>query len=103
MFEDLDTSRITGKTYLPIFLNEQFSKVYGDNKLQTEKEDILGSKNSGFENNQSITAFVQDMYAEYDVYNNYIKFFDKSFTSPLSRTGIDVYNYGPARQCLYRR
>ena len=93
MFEDLDTSRITGKTYLPIFLNEQFSKVYGDNKLQTEKEDILGSKNSGFENNQSITAFVQDMYAEYDVYNNYIKFFDKSFTSPLSRTGIDVYNY----------
>ncbi|HDZ14268.1 hypothetical protein LCGC14_0757280 [marine sediment metagenome] len=93
MFEDLDTSRITGKTYLPIFLNEKFSKVYGDNNFQTEKEDVLGSKNSGFENNQSITAFVQDMYAEYDVYNNYIKFFDKSFTSPLSKTGIDVYNY----------
>jgi len=93
VFQDLDTSRITGKTYLPIFLNEKFSKVYGDNILNEEKEDILGSKNSGFENNQALTAFVQDMYAEYDVYNNYIEFYDKSFTSPLSRTGIDVYNY----------
>ena len=31
VFQDLDTSRITGKTYLPIFLNETFAKVYGDN------------------------------------------------------------------------
>ncbi|MEP1982053.1 MAG: DUF5686 family protein, partial [Maribacter dokdonensis] len=93
VFQDLDTSRITGKTYLPIFLNETFSKVYGDNKIKEEKEDVLGNKNSGFENNQAIIAFVKDLYQEYDVYNNYLKFFDKSFTSPLSKTGVDVYNY----------
>ncbi|MDP5062515.1 MAG: carboxypeptidase-like regulatory domain-containing protein, partial [Maribacter sp.] len=93
VFQDLDTSRITGKTYLPIFLNETFSKVYGDNKIKEEKEEILGNKNSGFENNQAIIAFVKDLYQEYDVYNNYLKFFDKSFTSPLSKTGVDVYNY----------
>ncbi|MGP1992495.1 DUF5686 family protein [Zobellia laminariae] len=93
VFKDLDTSRITGKTYLPIFLNETFSKVYGDNRLDEEKEDILGNKNSGFDNNQSIIAFVADLYQEYDIYDNYLKFFDKSFTSPLSRTGVDVYNY----------
>ncbi|SIR10072.1 DUF5686 family protein [Maribacter ulvicola] len=93
VFQDLDTSRITGKTYLPIFLNETFSKVYGDNKLKEEKEEVLGNKNSGFENNQAIIAFVKDLYQEYDVYNNYLKFFDKSFTSPLSKTGVDVYNY----------
>jgi hypothetical protein len=93
VFQDLDTSRITGKTYLPIFLNETFSKVYGDNTISEEKEDVLGNKNSGFENNQAIIAFVKDLYQEYDVYNNYLKFFDKSFTSPLSKTGIDTYNY----------
>jgi len=93
MFEDLDTSRITGKTYLPMFLNETFSKVYGDNILDKEKEDVLGNKNSGFSGNQSITAFVEDLYSDYDIYDNYLKFFDKSFTSPLSKTGIDVYNY----------
>ncbi|NER09402.1 CarboxypepD_reg-like domain-containing protein [Muriicola jejuensis] len=93
IFADLDTSRITGKTYLPIFLNEVFSKVYGNNLIPKEREDVLGNRNSGFSNNQAITAFVQDLYSDYDVYANYLKFFDKSFTSPLSRTGIDVYNY----------
>ncbi len=93
VFADLDTSRITGKTYLPIFLNETFSKVYGDNIMNEEKEDVLGNKNSGFSNNQAIIGFVEDLYSDYDVYNNYLKFFDKSFTSPLSTTGIDTYNY----------
>ncbi|MGF1559589.1 MAG: DUF5686 family protein [Flavobacteriaceae bacterium] len=93
IFQDLDTSRITGKTYLPIFLNETFSTVSGDNILNEEKEDILGNKNSGFDNNQAIIAFVADLYQDYDIYNNYLKFFDKSFTSPLSRTGVDTYNY----------
>ena len=93
MFDNLDTSRITGKTYLPIFLNETFSRVYGDNQLEREKEDVLGNKNSGFSGNQAITAFVEDLYSDYDIYNNYLKFFDKSFTSPLSKTGVDTYNY----------
>ncbi len=93
IFADLDTSRITGKTYLPIFLNETASKVYGNNLLPEEREDVMGNKNSGFENNQAILAFVKDLYSDYDIYNNYLKFFDKSFTSPLSRTGIDTYNY----------
>ncbi|MCW5516115.1 DUF5686 family protein [Muriicola sp. Z0-33] len=93
VFADLDTSRITGKTYLPIFINETFYKVYGDNKLKQEKEDLLGNKNSGFSNNQAIISFVEDLYSDYDIYNNYLKFFDKSFTSPLSRTGVDTYNY----------
>ncbi|MDX1767896.1 MAG: DUF5686 family protein, partial [Arenibacter troitsensis] len=93
VFNDLDTSRITGKTYLPIFLNETFSKVYGNNETAVVKEDVLGSKNSGFSNNQAIIAFIADLYSDYDIYDNYLKFFDKSFTSPLSRTGVDTYNY----------
>ncbi len=93
IFDDLDTSRITGKTYLPFFLSEKFSRVYGDNLLNKEKENVLGNKNSGFEGNQSVTAFVEDLYSDYNIYDNYLKFFDKSFTSPLSKTGIDVYNY----------
>ncbi|WP_415372868.1 DUF5686 family protein [Patiriisocius sp. Uisw_047] len=93
IFEQIDTSRITGNSYLPIFVNEASSKIYGDNKLKDEKETLEGNKNSGFSNNQTLIALVKDLYSEYDVYDNYLKFFDKSFTSPLSRTGIDVYNY----------
>ncbi len=93
IFEQTDTSKVTGNTYLPIFINEAASKVYGDNNIGEEKEVLQGNKNSGFDNNQTLIAFVKDLYSEYDVYDNYLKFFDKAFTSPLSRTGIDVYNY----------
>lgn len=93
VFDNIDTSGITGKAFLPIFINESLSKVYGDNNYNVEREDLKANKNSGFENNQSLIDFVKDLYAEYDIYENYIKLFDKSFTSPLSRTGIHVYNY----------
>lgn len=93
VWEQIDTSKITGNSYLPIFINEAYSKVYGDNFLKQEKEILEGNKNSGFENNQTLIAFVKDLYKEYNVYDNYLKFFDKAFTSPLSRTGVDVYNY----------
>lgn len=93
VWEQIDTSNITGNSYLPIFINEAYSKVYGDNLLKEEKEILEGNKNSGFENNQTLIAFIKDLYKEYDVYDNYMKFFDKAFTSPLSKTGIDVYNY----------
>ena len=93
IFENIDTSRITGKTYLPIFINESASEVYGDNVLNKKKEILKGNKNSGFGNGDGVNTFIKDLYADYDIYKNYLKFFDKSFVSPLSRTGIDVYNY----------
>ncbi|WP_309641983.1 DUF5686 family protein [Flavobacterium sp.] len=93
IFNQVDTSKVTGKTYLPIFINEALSDVYGDNVKKKVKDILKANKNSGFETNQQIIAFIKDLYSDYDIYNNYVTFFDKSFTSPLSRTGIDVYNY----------
>lgn len=93
VFDKVDTSDVTGKSYLPIFINEALSKVYADNTTGRLKEKTIANKNSGFSNNQQIIAFIKDLYAEYDIYDNYLKFFDKDFVSPLSRTGINVYNY----------
>lgn len=93
VFKHIDTSSVTGKTYLPIFINESLSDVYGNNKLKKVKEKLKANKNSGFSDNQQILSFVKDLYSDYDIYNNHLTFFDKSFTSPLSKTGIDVYNY----------
>ncbi len=93
VFKHVDTSKVTGKTYLPIFINESLSEVYGDNRQKKVKEKLKANKTSGFEGNQQILSFIKDLYNEYSIYNNHLTFFDKSFTSPLSRTGIDVYNY----------
>ena len=93
VFKNLDTSAVTGKTYLPVFLNESVSEVYGDNIIKREKEIIKGNKNTGFSNNQAIINFIDDLYNDYDIYDNYIKLFYKSFVSPLSKTGVSNYNY----------
>ena len=93
VFEEVDTSSVTGKTYLPIFLNESVKKISGDNISNKERQDLVGNKNSGFSNNQVIIDFIDDLYSEYNVYDNYIKFFDKSFVSPLGRSGVQTYNY----------
>lgn len=93
IFEEADTNRVTGKTYLPIYLNEAVYQVYGDNVIGKNKEILKGNKNSGYSDNQTLIDFVKDLYADYNIYDNYLKFFDKSFVSPLSRTGINVYNY----------
>ncbi len=94
VFDQVDTSTITGKSYLPIFINESVSKIYGKNIVPKKKnEKIIANRNSGFSENQALIAFVKQLYVEYDIYDNYIKYFDKSFASPLSKLGPEIYNY----------
>lgn len=93
IFKQVDTSDVTGKTYLPIFINESLMDVYGDNTTKKTKEVLKANKNSGLTNGDGVNTFIKDLYSDYDIYDNYLNFFDKSFTSPLSTTGIDVYNY----------
>ena len=93
IFKQVDTSDVTGKTYLPIFINESLLDVYGDNTTNKTKEILKANKNSGLSNGDGVNTFIKDLYSDYNIYDNYLNFFDKSFTSPLSTTGIDVYNY----------
>jgi len=84
VFEGIDTSRITGKAFLPIFINEAVYKSYGKNKDgKSLREDLIANKNSGFESNQNVIAFIKDLYVDYNIYDSYIKIFDKSFVSPI--------------------
>ena len=47
------------------------------------REELLGNKNSGFNENQTLISDLKDIYDEVDIYDNYLQFFDKSFVSPL--------------------
>lgn len=93
IFEQVDTSKITGKTYLPFFISESMSEIYGDNMMGKKKEIMTAYRNSGFDGNENVMAFVKNLYKEYNIYDNFINLFDKSFHSPISRYGIDTYNY----------
>jgi hypothetical protein len=81
--------KITGKTYLPIFINESLIDVYGD-EINKVKEKIKANKTSGF-NGINKFYLCKRLIFGLQHHNNYLTFFDKSFTSPLSKNKEDVY------------
>ena len=93
VFEKIDTSQITGTVFLPIFINESISQVYGSNIPKRFREDIIANKSSGFKNNQTVIQQTKNLYSTYNIYDNFIKLFDKAFVSPLSTAGWASYNY----------
>lgn len=94
IFEKVDTSEITGKAYLPAFLNESIYKVYGKNKpSRRERKDLIANKSSGFDDNEIVTQTIKNLYKEFDIYENRLNFFNKNFVSPVARDGFSVYEY----------
>ena len=79
--------------YIPIYLSEQVSKVYGNNESNKVREDIEAEKVEGL----GAQGFVFDRMAmtfqNIDVFRNNITLLRKSFVSPLSTDGFATYDY----------
>ncbi|MET7038384.1 DUF5686 family protein [Elizabethkingia miricola] len=94
MFKNVDTAAVTGKAYVPIYMNEQISTFYKRNKpSSSEKKVLVAEKASGFEDYQFMVQTIQNLYKDFNIYDNTLNFFDKGFPSPLSTDGFSVYEY----------
>jgi len=94
VFDYVDTSRVTGKPFLPIFINEAYYKVYGKNvPPPAVREDLIAHRASGVKNNEFVNLYIKDIYIRYNIYNNFITVFGKEFISPLSKLGPTTYYY----------
>jgi len=92
IFDNVDTSTINGKTYLPLLLSESVSNYYFRSHPEVKKEVIIASRMSGI-NNESIAQFLGGMYQKINIYDNYIRVFNKNFTSPIANFGLRTYRY----------
>lgn len=92
IFDNVDTSTVNGKTYLPIFLSETISKVYSRKNPRASIEIIEATKVSGIEN-ESVMQFLGDKFQHTNVYDNYIELFQKNFVSPIANFGLNFYKY----------
>jgi hypothetical protein len=92
VFRYVDTSTLTGKSYLPVFLTETTSEVFFRKNPKSRKEIITGSKISGLQN-ESVSQFLGNLSLEVDVYKDYIPLFEKNFVCPIASFGIDSYRY----------
>lgn len=92
IFDYVDTSAITGKTFLPVFITETISDYYFQKKPLKKKEVIKASKISGMDTDE-ITDFTGQMYLEFNIYNNFIPIMGLDMVSPIANFGLRYYKY----------
>jgi len=92
IFDNVDTSTVNGKTYLPIFLSESISEVYSRRNPRGSIEIIKATKVSGIEN-ESVMQFLGDKFQHTNIYDNYIDLFQRNFISPIAYFGLNYYKY----------
>ncbi|MCD6661619.1 MAG: DUF5686 and carboxypeptidase regulatory-like domain-containing protein [Lentimicrobium sp.] len=92
IFDFVDTSALTGKAYLPVFLSETVSEVYYRGTPKTRREIITASRISGIDN-ASVSQLLGDMIQQVNIYDNYITIFQKNFISPISGAALLSYRY----------
>lgn len=92
IFDNVDTSTVNGKTYLPIFLSESISDVYSKRKPKAYIEIVKANKISGIEN-ESVMQFLGDKFQHINIYDSYIGLFQKNFISPIAGFGLNFYKY----------
>ena len=92
IFDYIDTSVVTGKSYLPIFISETISNLYVKSNPRDRVEIIKASKISGVQS-ESVSQLTGQMYEEENIYNNYIEIFDQPFVSPIAGFGKMYYKY----------
>jgi len=92
VFQYMDTSEVFGKNFLPILISESVSKFYHQGFPPVEREVIDAFKVSGIENN-TVSQFSGKMYQKLNIYDNFMKFFEPGFISPISNIGRLYYKY----------
>ena len=92
VFEQMDTSVVNGKVYLPVMISETFSDLYFRKTPRVRKEIIRASQISGIDNS-SMSQFVGNLAQDVKIYDNFINLFQKNFVSPISTFGLLYYRY----------
>ncbi len=93
VFENIDTSSITGKSYLPVLFMETASNYVYQKDPFFEKDTVLGSQISGIKN-ESVLDFISGLNQNFDIYENSMTFYKETgFISPISDNGIFFYKY----------
>lgn len=92
VLNNVDTSTLNGKSYLPVMISETKSRVYERKSPKSKKEIIDATRISGIDNT-NVSRFLGSMSQEIDIYQNFNELFEKNFVSPIADFGHDYYRY----------
>lgn len=79
--------------YVPFYLNQKITNVYGNNLIKEEREDIEAERTEGIGSGGFGLERISKTFRDIDVFKNNIPLLKKSFVSPLSKNGFATYDY----------
>lgn len=96
VLENGDTSKIAGKTLLPVYLEEHLADKYYSKNPGREKSIALGQKKVNFGeyiDNDGVSKYINRLYADIDVYDNNITILTNQFLSPIAEMAPTFYRF----------
>ena len=96
VFENGDTGKLEGKTVSPVYLEETLSKNYFQKKGEKNKSLIIAQKKvdyGEFIDSRGVTAYLNRLYEDVDIYANNLSLMTNQFLSPLADVGPTFYMY----------
>ncbi|MCK5704630.1 MAG: carboxypeptidase-like regulatory domain-containing protein [Cyclobacteriaceae bacterium] len=99
IWESIDSTslekNVKGNAILPIFLSESISRYYVKNDPFARREEVQKTKVSGVavEDGSMISQLVGTAYQDYNFYQNWLRFLEKEFISPISDSWKMFYDY----------
>ncbi len=84
-----------GNFYLPVYFSEQLVNNEIQRKPLKEKSTILADKTSGLGvlNSYEFSGYTSGLNVSHNFYQNYIKYYEQNFVSPLANNGWFYYRY----------
>jgi hypothetical protein len=96
LVENGDTSKLEGRTLSPVYLEETLSDVYYRKSPEKTKAVVVGKRRVDFGeffDMQGVSAFLNRLYQDFNVYDNNISVFTNLFLSPISDMAPTFYMY----------
>ena len=95
--EQVDTSQYTDKMVLPLTVDEMVTEQIYRKDPKAERTIVKGTKSSGvndlFQTGDILTTVMREVFADVDIYDDYILLMRHKFSSPIGRDAIPFYRY----------
>ncbi len=94
LFQNADTSKVPGKSLVPVYLEEKFSNNYYRKNPEKTKTVIIGDKKVNFGDlvdSKGLSTYLNRLYENVDIYQNDIPVFTNLFLSPIADLAPTFY------------
>lgn len=96
LFENVDSTKLQGKTLLPVYLEEKLAQKYYRKNPEKTKTIVRGEKRVNYGeyiDNDGVSSYLNRLIMDIDIYDNNIPLFTYQFLSPIADLAPTFYMY----------